>query len=340
MKILLVSPQAVPTPPPGYGGIEWIVYHLAYTLRERGHQVAVSCHPQSNLPSGVEKISPKPDVPGVNAEDSSIKGIADRIRKGDWDIIHDHSHFKRTFVVVREDEEKYKHMITYHNLGGTFVPAFYPCATAVSVALAKNYEEEYGFPCKGVLNALDVSQFPFSKDKGDRFLYVGRPWKEKGILEAINFCKEMNVPIDVVAGRIPGDTPGVAVEAARMCRAPMWKYWGTVSHEHKLELYKYAKALLFPVQYLEPFGLNVIEALACGTPVIASNVGPMSEIIKHGETGFLAQTPREFKEFMGLVHEIDPEACRADAEKRWSRQRMTDDYFKLYQGIVERGEKW
>lgn len=335
MKILLISPQAIETPPRGYGGIEWIVYNLGYTLLERGHQVSITCHPGSNLAPGIEKISPSQ----IGNEDQVIRDIATRLRRNEWDVIHDHSHMKRSFVVIREDEENYKHMATYHNLWGTYVPAYYPCATAVSDALARDYEDNYGFPCKGVLNAMDVFSMPFSKDKGDRFLFVGRPWKEKGILDALSFCKELNVPLDVVAGRIPGDTAGVAVDVARGCREPMWKYWGTVSNDTKIELYKYAKALIFPVQYLEPFGLNVIEALACGTPVIASDIGPMKEIIKHGETGFLAQTPKEFKEFMGRVHEIDPQACRDDAEKRFHRTRMTDDYTSLYKRIME-GERW
>jgi len=338
MKILLVSPQAIPTPPTSYGGIEWIVYHLAYCYAEKGHQVGVVCHPDSQLPPGVEKLAKRaPDV--QMPEDAAFKAVADRVKKGDWDIIHDHSHAKRSFVLMREDEDKYKYLTTYHNLSGTYTPVFYPCATAVSQALATYYETEYGFPCKAVLNATDVSSFPFSKEKGDRYLYVGRPWKEKGVLDAVMFCKELNVPLDVVAGRIPGDQAGVALQVARECKEPVWRYWGTVNNETKIELYKYAKALLFPVQYLEPFGLNLIEALSCGTPVVTSDVGPMKEIIKHGETGFIASTPREFKEFMLSVHEIDPEACREDAEKRWNRTRMADDYLALYDRVLK-GEKW
>ncbi|MBC7746434.1 glycosyltransferase, partial [Pedobacter sp.] len=97
-----------------------------------------------------------------------------------------------------------------------------------------------------------------------------------------------------------------------------------------------AKALLFPIQWEEPFGMAVIEALACGTPVVAMNRGAMSEIIKHGVNGFLANSIEEFEEYMTRVGEISPEACRVSVEENFSLDSMADGYIERYKEVLRR----
>jgi glycosyltransferase involved in cell wall biosynthesis len=130
------------------------------------------------------------------------------------------------------------------------------------------------------------------------------------------------------------------VEVARECWfLSKWEYLGEVRHEEKVDLLSRAKALLFPVQWAEPFGLTVIEALACGTPTIAYRHAAMPEIIKDGETGFLVKDEKTFMNAMRKIDNIDPEDCRKDAEKRWSSERMAKDYVELFDEVL-RGGKW
>ena len=100
-----------------------------------------------------------------------------------------------------------------------------------------------------------------------------------------------------------------------------------------------AKALLFPIEWDEPFGMSVIEALACGTPVIAMNRGAMPEIIEHGVTGFLANSEEEFTEYMNRIDEIHPAACRRSVEEKFSADAMAANYIKRYKEVIKRHKK-
>lgn len=111
-------------------------------------------------------------------------------------------------------------------------------------------------------------------------------------------------------------------------------YSGALSGRNKLKFLSEARALLFPIEWDEPFGMSVIEALACGTPVIAMNRGAMPEIIEHGVTGFLADNEQEFMEYMLRIDEIDPEACRRSVEERFSTDAMADAYIERYQEVI------
>lgn len=116
-------------------------------------------------------------------------------------------------------------------------------------------------------------------------------------------------------------------------------YSGNLSGKRKLTFLSQAKALLFPICWDEPFGMAVIEALACGTPVVAMNHGAMPEIIEHGVNGFLANTEEEFIEYMGRVDEIDPHACRRSIEERFSVDAMADSYIARYKDVIARAKK-
>jgi glycosyltransferase involved in cell wall biosynthesis len=113
-------------------------------------------------------------------------------------------------------------------------------------------------------------------------------------------------------------------------------YSGNLSGARKMKFLSEARALLFPLEYDEPFGMAVIEALACGTPVVAMNRGAMPEIIQHGVNGFLANTEKEFSEYMERVGEIDPAACRASVERLFSADHMATEYIDRYKEVIRR----
>ena len=119
-------------------------------------------------------------------------------------------------------------------------------------------------------------------------------------------------------------------------RNPRITYSGNLSGQRKMKFISEAKALLFPIDWEEPFGMAVIEALACGTPVVAMNRGAMPEIIEHGVTGFLANNEAEFCEYMARVDEIDPAACRLAVERKFSADAMASAYVERYHEVIDR----
>lgn len=338
IKILLISTAALPTPPVEYGGMEWVVYDLAVSLMLKGHKVSVAAAQGSKFPDGIELIETVKQGQYGFMEKEALRAYQSRL--DEFDIIHDNSHFKLVFSLFRGYENKYNYLSTLHTTVSIKYPIINPNLVCVSRSLAAYIDRLYHYNPKAVLNATDLSRYKYSKEKSDRFLFLARPNPEKGALDAINFCKKLDVPIDVVAGRLAGDPIGYATDVARACTwGSKWVYHGAISHDRKYEFLTNAKALIFPLNWQEPFGLNIIEALASGTPVIAYKRASMKEIIIPGKTGFLPIGPKDFLDSMRKVDQIKPEDCRADAEKRWHRDRMADDYLKLYD-LVRSGERW
>lgn len=205
-----------------------------------------------------------------------------------------------------------------------------------------------------VHNAIDAKQFPFVDKSGKRgyFITLARFAEEKGQHIAVEICAKKGYRLRM-AGTIAtiNSSRRVLLELANplskyrndrdftyysdkilpyVLRYPKITYSGSVSGRQKLKFISEAKALLFPITWNEPFGMAVIEALACGTPVVAMNHGAMPEIIEHGVNGFLANSKEEFAEYMERIDEIDPAECRRTVEERFSATAMAALYIDRY----------
>lgn len=214
---------------------------------------------------------------------------------------------------------------------------------------------------KAVHNAVDPTDFPFVAHKKPYFITLARfaPYKGQHIAvqAAIKLRKRLRmagVVADITSNR------RLLLELANPLSQyrtdPQFRYYsdkilpsvlryrritysGNLSGRRKMKFISEAKALLFPIQWDEPFGMSVIEALACGTPVIAMNRGAMPEIIEHGVNGFLANNEDEFVEYMARIDEIDPEACRRSVEERFSADAMAKEYIARYEEVIDREKK-
>ena len=207
-----------------------------------------------------------------------------------------------------------------------------------------------------VHNGVDTQLFPFQPKKQSYFLTMARFSTEKGQHIAAKLCDELGYRLEM-AGTIAGiNTPrNLVLELAdplspyrsyddfRYYSDNIWpitvknsriRFVGNLAGRRKLRLLANAKALLFPIDWEEPFGMVVIEALACGTPVVAMKRGAMPEIIKHGVNGFLASSEAEFKDYMQKVDQIDPAACRRSVEKNFSVPIMASKYLDRYQSVL------
>ncbi len=206
-----------------------------------------------------------------------------------------------------------------------------------------------------VHNGIDVSQFSYSDKKQNYFATLARFHPDKGQHIAIKLCLEGRYRLKM-AGLVGDMTrfKQVLLELANPAShyrnivdfryfsdrifphlsSGQIEYLGDLAGNRKQRFLSHAKALLFPIQWDEPFGMAPLEALACGTPVIAMNRGAMPEIIEHGVNGFLANNEHEMLDYMKRVNEIDPAACRQSAEEKFSARHMAEEYIKRYRQIL------
>lgn len=208
-----------------------------------------------------------------------------------------------------------------------------------------------------VHNGVDPDQFPYVTEKGEYFATLARAHPDKGQAIAVNLCRKNGYQLKL-AGLVADMTQPkqVLLQLANPLSAyrnlidfryfsdfifpylenGQIEYVGDLSGQRKLDFLAGAKALLFPIQWDEPFGMTAIEAMACGTPVVAMARGAMPEIIQHGVNGYLASSELEFERYMKLVAKIDPAACRSSVEKRFSAKIMAKRYLQRYQSVLAR----
>lgn len=297
----------------------------------------------------------------------------DQIRMaGDFDIIHDHNNlFGPALLRDRPDLPPVLHTLHWTlrldplREGNVDTAKFYDLLgrgrrlffngisnSQVSAATLRLRSRVVGV----VHHGIDLGKHTLTIRKENYYATVGRLSPVKGIGLAAAICKEIGADFRI-AGQVGGlndarkleqtlredprgsghpDLAYYVEEVAPHLVPGHIEYVGAVSGQAWDELVGRAKAFLMPIQWDEPFGVAVIEALACGTPVVAMRRGSMSEIIEHGVNGFLADSPEEFREYMGRVNEIDPMDCRRTVEERFSYQQMSRQYLKLYRSVLSR----
>lgn len=207
-------------------------------------------------------------------------------------------------------------------------------------------------------NGVDLNDYTYRVKKDDYFLSVGRISEDKGQGTSVKLCTELGVRLKI-AGTIGGEITTTKQAMSELSNptalslennpyfdyfrknvAPYLKkdkieYLGTVFGTEKKMLFAKAKAFLAPIAWEEPFGISLIDALASGTPVVAYARGAFPEIVEHGRNGFLANTEKEFREYMQRVDEIDPRECRKSVAEKFSADAMTDRYIALYERIID-----
>ena len=232
---------------------------------------------------------------------------------------------------------------------------------AISDAMAKTAPaavKDHMLPA--VHNAIRLDQFPFEQNKRDYYITLARFTPDKGQHIAVKYAIKFNKRLRM-AGTVAGigSNRRLLLELANPISSyrtnQEFRYYsdkilpsillhrkisysGNLSGTRKMQFISRAKALLFPIDWDEPFGMAVIEALACGTPVVAMNRGAMPEIIEHGVNGFLATTEKEFAEYMLRVNEIDPQLCRESVERKFSAETMAINYIERYKEVLRRSK--
>jgi glycosyltransferase involved in cell wall biosynthesis len=334
LRIGLLAPPWVPVPPPSYGGIEQVVATLAEGLVERGHEVVLVAAPGSSL-HGVRLVSPLASLPELIGESAADwrHALAGIDALTDVDVIVDHSGPLGALLTSRLPIPALH--VTHGPLD--IVPTeiyegiarHSPRLRLVAISNAQRAMAS-GLPFAGVChNGLALDSAPFRAQPDGYLAFLGRMSPEKGPADAIRIARRAGLPLLIGAKcREPAEHAYFAQHVAPAL-GPDVVWLGELNAGEKYDLLAGARALLFPIAWPEPFGMVMIEAMACGTPVLATARGSVPEVVADGVTGFVRSTPDELVEAVARIGEIDRRACRRRVAELFSAEAMTAGYERL-----------
>ncbi len=340
MRILQLAPLWETVPPPAYGGTEAVVALLTDELVRRGYDVTLCASGDSRTLARLASVYPRSLRTATELRDRAPHDwlhVATALSMAkDFDIVHNHvGDLAMAFAGLISTPV----LTTMHCL---VTPDTRPiwdryCWYYNSISHA---ERRSMAPIRGgidagvVYNGVDVASFPFSSDKDDYLLYLSRISPEKGPHTAIKVARKLGKRL-VIAGKVDAyDRQFFETVVRPQIDGEQVTFLGEADATLKRELYRRASCLLMPLDWEEPFGLVLVEAMACGTPVIVFPRGAAPEIVVDGETGFLVQDADEMAQAVGRIDRIDPAACRRHAEERFGLEPMTNGYLALYERIL------
>ncbi len=343
LRIAMLAPPWIPVPAPGYGGVESVVSTLTETLVGRGHDVTLFCAPgsasratvvtllQESHPDEIERSLYEADHVGQAFDRIELAVGGDR-----FDVIHDHCGFTGLAMAGRIDTP------FVHTLHGSFTTetsAFYERhghkAELVGISRAQLASAPPGLgPIRSIPNPIDLRTWPLQERKGDYLLWIGRMTKEKGPHRAIAAARAVDVPL-VLAGVIqPGQQAFFDREVAPHIDGTGVRFVGEVGGSEKRSLFAHARGLLMPIRWDEPFGMVMVEALACGTPIIAFPEGAARELVIDGKTGFLVDDERAMADAIGLLRRINARDCRNWVGQHCDVQVVAAAYEHTYRSVA------
>jgi glycosyltransferase involved in cell wall biosynthesis len=338
LRIGIIAPPWAPVPPSGYGGTESVVDRLARGLLRLGHEVLLFTTGDSTCPVARRWVLARSEPGRIGNAMVEIRHVVDAydiLRS--VDIVHDHTvvgplyawRFASLPVVT-----------TNHGpFDDGFAALFRGTAERVAVVAISKHQASTaaGVHVDAVIHhGVDPDAFPVGDGNGGYFLFLGRMTPAKGAREAALAARQAGVRLLMAAKLWEPAEREYFTERVRPLLGQDVEFLGEVGHDEKLALLASARALLNPIQWPEPFGLVMIEALACGTPVLAFPAGAAPEIVRDGETGFLCADVNAMAARIGDVATIDRHRCRAAIEGHFSSDRMCRDYAELFKRIVGR----
>lgn len=333
MRLAIVAPPWFEVPPRSYGGIERVCFHLTQGLVARGHDVTLVATGRDGTSAAFVPALPEPP-PGLGTPDHSVQetryaaAVARALSGQYFDLVHDHSLAGPLLAGGRTEPT----LITAHGPTEGWVGDYYRQLGLPVVATS--HAQRRAAPdlrwAGTVYNGIDVASLPFTTRKEDYLLFLGRLNPEKGAHLAADACREAGLRL-VVAGKASEPLERRYLDEEVLPRlGPGSEFVGEVYGERRDALLSGAACLLAPIQWEEPFGLVYVEALGCGTPVLGLRRGSLPEIVTDGVTGWLCDGPAELAAAIARRHEIDPRACREDAERRFGAQAMVARYEQVY----------
>jgi len=340
MKIAMLSPLSWRTPPRHYGPWENVVSLLTEQLVAMGVDVTLFATGDSQTRGTLAWVCERPwsEDPSIDPKVWECLHIAEVFRRADeFDLIHNqfdflpltYSGFTNTPLVT-----------TIHGFSSTSIlPVYKKYNTRthyVAISEAdKSRELEY---IATIHHGIDITQFTCRQDTGDYLLFFGRIHPHKGVVDAIEVARRTGLRL-VIAG-IVQDEAYFREQVEPHIDGSRVEYLGSVGPDKRQEVLGGARALLHLIHFDEPFGLSVVESMACGTPVIAYGRGSMPELIRDGHTGFIVADVNAAVQAVDRIGSLDRRACRDEVEKRFTSQHMARAYLDVYHRILAQRENY
>ena len=338
LRIAMVTPPYFTVPPEGYGGVESVVAGLVDGLVERGHHVTLLGAGEHGTRAqrfvGLWDDLPTAQIGQSLPEAVHAARVGSVIGSGaDFDLVHDHTLTSPLLAAGRLVPT----VVTVHGPMGELADLYRPLGDAVSLVAISEAQRRSALDLNWVgtvYNGIDVASFPFRRHKDDYVLFLGRYHPTKGPHLAIDAARAAGVRI-LLAGKCaePPEQEFFDAEVAPRL-GPDAVDVGVADGEEKRRLLAGARALVFPIRWEEPFGMVLIEAMACGTPVVALAQGSVPEVVEHGRTGVVVNDPEELAGAIDLAKGLDAAECRRSAETRFSIETMTSGYEEVYRRVA------
>jgi glycosyltransferase involved in cell wall biosynthesis len=342
MKIAQISSVYLSIPPKTHGGTERIVSNLCRHLTRRGHQVELFASGDSKVDCPIQAVAPVASLDDPQStfyleKEFEARNTYNLYRQADrFDLIHAHwptlAPYLSSFVNTPT-------LITYayiekelHEYYRDHFPNCFP--VCVSRAQARMLGDE-SLPV--VYNGIELDEIPFNDRPEDFFMIVGRMTPGKGIAQAIRIARKAKVRLLVVGpvvSHLPWSERYFSEEVRPHIDGDRVRYLEQVPYDQLMQAMGRAKGFLFPLQWEEPFGMVVIEAMAAGTPVLTYSRGAMPELVRNEETGYLLADEDEMVEALDKIERLDRRRCRERVQQRFSAAQMVEGYESLYQKIA------
>jgi glycosyltransferase involved in cell wall biosynthesis len=340
MRIGLIAPPWTPIPPSLYGGIELVVDQLARGLQDAGHEVLLYATGDSTCPVPLQWVLPQAEGQRIGMAVPEIRHVLhayEAVRE--CDVVHDHSMIGPFYA------EQFPDLPVATTIHGPFneelTDLYRSIAHRVPI-VAISHAQRRDAPdvavARVIHHGVEAAAFPVGDGTGDEdgpyAVFLGRMADDKGAHRAIAVARAAGLRLLMAAKmREPLEMQYFAEKVEPLLGTDA-VYLGEVSHERKLELLAGASALLFPIRWNEPFGMVMIEAMACGTPVLAFPEGAAPEVVDHGRTGFLCEDEDAMVDAIGRLGELKRSDCRMAVEGYFSTTRMVAEHVDLFESMI------
>jgi glycosyltransferase involved in cell wall biosynthesis len=342
MKIAQVAPLYESVPPQLYGGTERVVAYICDALVELGHDVTLfaagGAHTKARLVAMRDeaiRLDAAPLKSDVAAHLAMLNEV--KRRAAQFDILHFHIemiHFPMF------EQYAHKSVTTLHNrLDVKDLELTYERWPSFGLVSISDHQRQ---PLAGanwlatVPHGLPVDLLAFNEcPKGDYLAFLGRMSPEKGPEVAIRVAERARIPLRIAAKVGGDDKEYFEAVVEPLLDHPLVEFVGEIDDAHKAEFLGNARALLFPIRWPEPFGLVMIEAMACGTPVVAFDYGSVAEVVQHGMNGFIVHSEEEALGAITSVHQLDRRAVRETFERRFTSESMARAYVDVYASLLD-----
>jgi glycosyltransferase involved in cell wall biosynthesis len=341
MRIAVLAPCWFPVPPLGYGGIEWVVSLLADGLVDGGHDVTLFASGDSHTKANLAYVHATAPSEWIGRSFWELRHVLHCFERADeFDVINDHSGPVGAALggTIGTPVVHTVHGPLDGEPGRLYdqVAAVAPDTALVSLSMNQRKPRPNLNWIANCPNALDLSVYPFRPYRGDYLLFLGRMSPDKGAHRAVAVAMEAELPLKIAGKMQEPKEREYFAEFVEPHLGGGIEWLGEVSHGQKVELLQHARATLFPIEWEEPFGLVMIESMACGTPVIATSRGAVPEVIEHGRSGIVVDDYRLIPAALEEADRLDPRELRRYVEELFSPLRMVRDYGKAFRLAAER----